>query len=101
MRRGAFVLLAVFAALALARHGGAETPPPDTPADPEEAQEAAENPRFQSAAIAGRFKAMPPSPYGFAIPFLMEMREKLGGEPMPEPAAAPVAPESEPEPNGH
>ena len=63
------------------------------------AEKVAKNPRFQSAAIAGRFKAMPPSPHGFPIQLLMEMRVKLGGEPLPQPAAATSAPKLET--NGH
>lgn len=66
------------------------------PAAPEEDEETS----FTSAAIGGRFGALPPSEYGFPLEILGQMRIRLGGEP---PAVEPMVEDvPEPEPsNGH
>ena len=88
IRRAPLPCLLVFAGIASA----ADAPEPEA-SDEEETS-------FTSAAIGGRFDALPPSEYGFPVEILGQMRIRLGGEPpAPEPAV-----EQTPEPetsDGH
>lgn len=62
------------------------------PAPP--ADEETEETSFTSAAVGGRFGALPPSEYGLPIEILGRMRIRLGGEPpvvAEMPAEAPEA----------
>ena len=88
IRRAPLPCLLVFAGIASA----ADAPAPELGVSQETS--------FTSAAIGGRFTALPPSEYGFPVEILGQMRIRLGGEP---PAPEPVVEQTpEPEPSdGH
>ncbi|WP_323765213.1 hypothetical protein [Marinovum sp.] len=51
----------------------------------------ADEPAFSSAAVAGVFKALPPTGTGYPIEMLLKIRERLGGEPVPAESTEPEA----------
>lgn len=84
IRRAALPVLLLWAGAAF----GADPAPP--------ADEETEETSFTSAAVGGRFGALPPSEYGLPIEILGRMRIRLGGEP-PAVAEMPAeAPEAAP-----
>lgn len=59
---------------------------PALAAAPKAGAKQADEPAFSSAAVAGVFKALPPSGSGYPVEMLLKIRERLGGDPAPAPA---------------